>query len=142
MSGWFKFGGGDDQDRRFVAFEEKTIDEQADEITKSLIMDEENPIFTFDHQDRTARRELYKSGLACSITLGLVTMIDLKVLNTTQYGRALGPLRKFAALNVINLPIYWYYYHDITSKYMDLKKHCVTRYLIDGDEILYKRRLE
>ena len=141
MSSWFKFGGGEDQDRRFVSFEEKTIDEQAIEITNSLIRDEETPLFTFDEEDFAARRELYKSGVATVMTVGLVSIVDLQVLNGTKYGRALGPLRKFAALNLLNLPIYWYYYHDVTQRYMDLKKHCVTRYLIEGDEILYKKRL-
>ena len=141
MSGWFKFGGGEDQDRRFVAFEEKTIDEQAVEITNALIMNDENPLFTFDRHDHSARKEFYSSGITCAVTLGLVSIVDIKVLNTTPYGRGMGPLWKFAALNVLNLPIYWYFYHDVNSKYMDLKKHCVKRYLIEGDEILYKKRL-
>ena len=37
MPGWFTFGGGaKDEEREFIPFEEKTIDEQAYEITMSL----------------------------------------------------------------------------------------------------------
>ena len=50
---FFKFGAGEGSgmDRRFLAFEDKTIDEQADEITKQLIWDEDAPIFEFDAVD-------------------------------------------------------------------------------------------
>ena len=141
MSSWFKFGDRENEDRRFIAFDEKTIDEQADDITSALIFDEENPLFIFDKKDYFERREFQKSLVGCTMTLSLVTYIDLRVLNGTQYGRAMGPLRKFFALNILNIPIYWYFYHDLNQKYMDLKKHLVKRYLIEGDEILYKRRL-
>lgn len=51
----------------------------------------------------------------------------------------MGPLRKFALLNVLNLPFYWYFYNDVSNHYTAMKRHLVTRYLISGDEILYKR---
>lgn len=41
-----------DDDRRFIAFERKTIDEQAYEITNSLLFDEEESRFDFDAEDR------------------------------------------------------------------------------------------
>ena len=53
---------------------------------------------------------------------------------------ALGPLRKFALINVINLPVYWYFTTTLKAAHMDLKKHVVQKYLIQGDEILFKRR--
>ena len=141
MPGWFSFGGGaKDDEGHFIPFEEKTIDEQAYDITMSLASGEENPLFTFDRQDHEVKREFHKSIMSCGITVGLVTMVDLRVLNTTKYGRALGPLRKFIALNALNIPIYYYFNHEINSKYMDMKKHLVKRYLIQGDELLYKRR--
>lgn len=46
-----------DDDRRFVAFERKTIDEQAQEITQSLLFDEEESRFDFDAEDRVQKRE-------------------------------------------------------------------------------------
>ena len=141
MPGWFTFGGGaKDEEEQFVPFEEKTIDEQAYDITMSLASGEENPLFTFDQRDHDVKREFHKQIVACGITVGLVTAIDLRVLNATKYGRALGPLRKFMALNVLNIPMYYYFNHEINSKYMDMKKHLVKRYLIEGDELLYKRR--
>ncbi len=45
------FGRGGNSERRFLSFEEKSIDEQADEITRSLIFNEENPLFDFDRND-------------------------------------------------------------------------------------------
>lgn len=39
-------------DRKFVAFEKKTIDEQAQEITSSLLWEEEESRFDFDGEDR------------------------------------------------------------------------------------------
>ena len=44
---WFSFGRKD-AERKFVSFEEKTIDEQADDITTALIYREDNPLFEFD----------------------------------------------------------------------------------------------
>ena len=52
---FFKFGGGEgtNVDRRFLAFEDKTIDEQADDVTYQLLWeDEEVPIFEFDAEDQ------------------------------------------------------------------------------------------
>ena len=51
----------------------------------------------------------------------------------------MGPLRKFMLLNVLNAPFYWYFYNDVSNHYMEMKRHLVERYLIQGDEILYKR---
>jgi hypothetical protein len=48
MSGWFSFGKSNNE-RKFTSFEEKSIDEQADEITTALMYNEENPLFEFDH---------------------------------------------------------------------------------------------
>ena len=42
---WF----GKGNERKFTSFEEKTIDEQADDITQALLYQEENPLFEFDH---------------------------------------------------------------------------------------------
>ena len=55
MSGsWFGMGRGS-ADRRFTSFEEKTIDEQADDITQALVFAEENPLFDFDRTDLSKR---------------------------------------------------------------------------------------
>ena len=47
----FKEDFGPD-DRRFLAFENKTLDEQADEITKSLLYDDSFTRFEYDGEDR------------------------------------------------------------------------------------------
>lgn len=54
-------------------------------------------------------------------------------------GKTLGPMRKFAILTVLNAPFYFYFYNDVNNHYQNMKRHLVTRYLIQGDEILYKR---
>lgn len=35
----------------YRAFEDKTIEEQADDITSSLLWNDQNPLFSFDLQD-------------------------------------------------------------------------------------------
>ena len=77
--------------------------------------------------------------MVAGITIGGLSFADVKVLNTTQWGMALGPLRKFALVNAINLPIYWYFATTLKQAHMDLKKHIVTKYLILGGEIAFKR---
>ena len=52
----------------------------------------------------------------------------------------MGPLRKLVLLNILNAPFYFYFYNDITNRYQNLEKHLVTKYLIIGDELLYKSR--
>ena len=73
----------------------------------------------------------------------MLTAIDLRVLGRMEAKKAqkMGPLRKLAIINVLNLPFYYYFYHDVTGRYRDLEKHLVTKYLIIGDELLYKRRI-
>ena len=57
----FKFGGGEGSqvDRRFLAFEDKTIDEQADEVSRQLITGEDSPIFEFDREDKDVLRAFH-----------------------------------------------------------------------------------
>ena len=133
------FGAKDASERKFTNFEDKTIDEQADEITRALIYQEENPLFEFDTQDEAKRRDLTKSLTGAGIFIILVNMISLRQINKMPGGKTMGPMRKSLLLIALDLPFYWYFYNDVTQNYMDLKKHLVTRYLISGDEILYKR---
>ena len=76
------------------------------------------------------------------ITISGLWYVDVKVLNGTKWGLALGPLRKFALINTLNIPVYWYFLTSVKQANMDLKKHLVTRYLIAGGEILYKRKID
>lgn len=139
MSGWFGAASKDSSERRFVSFEEKSIDEQADEITRALVFDEENPLFEFDKSDASKLKEFQRSGVGACIFVGLVTWVDLRVLNGMKHAKAMGPLRKFGLITVIQSPFYWYFYNDVRQSYMEMKRHLVTKYLIEGDEILYKR---
>ena len=134
---WF----GRNSDRKFVPFDEKTIDEQADDITRALILREENPLFDFDYRDEAKRNEFTKSCFGAAIVIMVSNTVSLRTINKMKGGKALGPLRKFLILNTLNLPFYWYFYNDMSNTYMELKRHLVTRYLIVGDEILYKRKV-
>ena len=58
-----------------------------------------------------------------------------------KFAKNMGPLRKFALLNGLNLPFYIFFYHKITNKYMDLKKYMVKKYLLLGDEVLFKKKI-
>jgi hypothetical protein len=55
-------------------------------------------------------------------------------------GKTMGPLKKLILLNMMNSPFYYYFYTDINYRYTDVKKHLVTKYLIIGDELMYKKR--
>jgi hypothetical protein len=68
-----------------------------------------------------------------------MTVIDLKVLNGMKAAKAMGPLRKFMFLNLLQTPFYIYFYYKISTKSLELKKYMVKKYLILGDEILFKR---
>ena len=108
------------EDRRFVSFEKKTIDEQADEITHSLLWEEEESRFEFDAEDRVEKREFQKAATGCGVTIVAVTAIDIKILNGLKWGKQMGPLRKFFLINLLNSPIYFYYYYSLTQNYMRL----------------------
>lgn len=105
----------------------------------ALIYMEESPLFEFDHQDEAKRYELIKSITGAGIFGVLANTISLRQINKMKGGKTLGPLRKCGILTFLNLPFYWYFYNDVNNNYMELKRHLVTRYLIEGDEILYKR---
>ena len=45
------FSSGIDEEL-YRKFEEKSLDEQADEITRDLVYGERNLLFDFDHQDK------------------------------------------------------------------------------------------
>ena len=49
-------------------------------------------------------------------------------------------MRKLFVINLLNSPFYFYFYTDINKRYTELQKHLVTRYLIIGDEIMYKKK--
>lgn len=74
------------------------------------------------------------------MTVVAVTAVDIRLLNGLRWGKQLGPLRKFLMINVLNAPIYFYYYYTLTQSYMVLQKHLVKKYLITGDELIYKHR--
>lgn len=130
------------QERKFTAFEDKTIDEQADDITTALLYQEENPLFEFDNKDQAIRYEFTKACTGAAIFVVLTNAISLRHINNMKGGKTMGPLRKFALLNFLNLPFYWYFYNDVNNHYLSMKRHLVTRYLIAGDEILYKRPIQ
>ena len=73
------------------------------------------------------------------IVISLTSAWSIKTLNKVKAGLAMGPLRKFVLLNVMNAPLYWYFYTDCQHQYTQVKRHLVKRYLISGDEVLYKR---
>ena len=52
----------------------------------------------------------------------------------------MGPMRKLVLINLLNAPFYFYFYHDINLKYINLQKHLVKKYLIIGEELLYKKK--
>ena len=76
-------------------------------------MDEEAPIFQYDQVDRDARQKFLKEPTAAGVTISLLWIADVKVLNTTKWGLALGPLRKFALINMMTAPVYWYFYTTV-----------------------------
>ena len=120
-------------------FEEQSLDEQADQITHDLIYGERNLLFDFDNQDRVQRDEYYKELIGGGIFFSVMTVVDLRVLNSMKAAKAMGPLRKFLFLNLLQTPFYIYFYYKISTKSMELKKYMVQKYLILGDEILFKR---
>ncbi len=65
----------------------------------------------------------------------------MRVLKRIKAAKTMGPFRKLFLINLLNAPFYFYFYHDINQKYLNLQKHLVKKYLIIGDELLYKRKL-
>lgn len=125
----------------FRNFEDKTLEEQANYITKALVFGEDMPLFSFDSQDRIKKRELEKSLTGGIISLLFISVIDMRVLKRMKNAQKMGPLRKFLLINLLNMPVYVYFYQDFFKKYLNLEKHLVNKYLILGDEMLYKKRI-
>ena len=119
MSGsWF--GRGSSAQRKFTSFEEKSIDEQADEITQALVFQEENPLFEFDRSDQSKRREFLKSLTGAGMFLSIMTVVDVRVLNRIKWAQKMGPLRKVCFIGVLQIPFLWYFYNDVRQSYMNL----------------------
>ena len=78
-----------------------------------MLMDEEAPIFQFDQEDKDARKKFFKEPFVAGVTISALWICDVRVLNTTKWGMALGPLRKFALINVMTAPVYWYFYTTV-----------------------------
>ena len=123
----------------YRTFESKTLDEQADEITSDLIWNKKNFLFEFDGQDQAQRDELVKEFVGAGITFSLVTAIDLRFLNANKFARMMGPLKKFLIINTLQFPLYIWYYYRLNNNYMGVKKHMVKKYLLLGDEVLFKK---
>ena len=97
----------------FRAFEDKTIEEQADDITSSLLWNDQNPLFTFDNEDQVKKRDYTKALTGAGIFFLALTAIDMRVLKRMKAAKAMGPLRKLILINILNAPFYFYFYHDI-----------------------------
>ena len=102
--------------------------------------DQTDEMFQFDEKDRDALQEYKKKHVVAGITIAAIWVADVKVLNQTKWGIALGPLRKFALVNLMTAPVYYYFYTNCMQANQDLKRHLVTRYLIADGQILYKRK--
>lgn len=76
-----------DNDRRFLPFEQKTIDEQAHEVTHSLLFEEEESRFDFDAEDRSEKKKFQKECHMGAYIVLSMTVIDIKVLNAMKWGR-------------------------------------------------------
>ena len=74
-------------------------------------------MFEFDAMDSVARKEFQKPCLVAAITVSGLWIADVKVLNATKWGMAMGPLRKFALINICNLPVYWYFYTSVKQSH-------------------------
>ena len=71
----------------FVAFEEKSLEDQAEEVTKSLISNETESILTYDIEDRTIAHN-YKRSLTSSIIFtSFITYADWRVLSTIKLSK-------------------------------------------------------
>ena len=84
------------------------------------------------------RRDFTKSMVGAGIFFSIITTVDMRVLNRMKSARRLTGFKKLFIVNLLNAPFYFYFYNDISKKYMGLKKHLVTKYLIIGDELMYK----
>ena len=94
----------------FRSFEEKSIEEQADDITTSLLWNDQNPLFSFDMEDQVKKRDFTKSLTGAGIFFVLLTSIDMRVLKRMKAAKQMGPLRKLALINLLNAPFYFYFY--------------------------------
>ena len=97
----------------FRAFEDKSIEEQADDITSSLLWNDQNPLFSFDLEDQIKKRDFNKSLTGAGIFFLVLTTVDMRVLKKMKAARSMGPLRKLFLINLLNAPFYFYFYHDI-----------------------------
>ena len=78
--------------------------------------------------------------MGAGIFFTMLTAIDLRVLKRIKAAQKMGPLRKMLLLNLLNSPFYFYFYNDITGRYRDVERHLVKKYLIIGDELMYKKK--
>ena len=70
-----------DQQEHYREFVQKSLDEQAEEITSDLIWRKQNLLFDFDNQDDIKREDYVKEIVGAGIFFTLVTAIDIRVLN-------------------------------------------------------------
>ena len=105
-----------------------------------MIRNEESLIITYDNEDHVKRRDFNKSLTGAGIFVTVITAVDMRLLRSMKAARNMGPVKKLVFLNILNAPFYYYFYNDISNKYLELKKHLVTKYLIIGDELMYKKK--
>jgi len=112
-------------------------------------MGEENPLFEFDQDDQVVKREFAKSCTGAAIATSAITFIDFKVIRMNKRLRELGFSKTFLLLQVtififhnelklLNIPVYTYFYFDITKQWTNVQRHLVQKYLVAGDELMYK----
>ena len=86
-----------------------------------LVWRDSEPMFDFDEEDKI---ELYAWDKVCHIagmTVTVQTLLDIKIINSIKLGKMIGPMQKFALINLINLPLYIYFYHQVRTQGITLK---------------------
>ena len=86
------------------------------------------------------KRDFTKSLIGAGIFFTVLNYVDIKVLNRMKIGKTMNYGKKFCIINLMNVPFYYLFYTDINNRYVDIKKHLVKKYLIIGDELMFKKR--
>ena len=105
-----------------------------------MLWNDFNPLFSFDREDQVLRRDFNKSLVGAGIFFFLLTGIDMRVLRRMKAAKHMGLGKKLVLINFLNAPFYYYFYQDVTHKYMTIEKHLVKKYLVIGDELVYKKK--
>lgn len=119
--------------KKFYKFEELDITDQSILATRQCLSPDEFSFFHFDKQDLMLRKDVVVQFTSACVSSLFIFAADVWVVRKSKSFKTKGPLQQILVSALLATPIVIFNYYMVNSKYQELKKHLVFKYLVDSN---------